>query len=55
MNAFMDGGGKKIESVCKHVPSFMTLTHVETDKYYKISEAYHKVNEAKIRVESIHG
>ena len=51
----MDGGDKKIESVCKHAPRIMALTYVETEKYHKISEAYHKVNEAKICVESIHG
>ena len=43
----MDGGGKKIESICKYVPSIMAQTYTETEKY-KISEAYHKVNKANI-------
>ena len=31
----MDGGGKKIESICKYVPSLYR-------DYHKISESYHK-------------
>ena len=30
----MDGGGKKIESLCKYVPSYMALTYIETEKYH---------------------
>ena len=51
----MNCGGKKIESICKYVPSIMTLTYTETEKYHEVSEVYHKVNEAKIWVKSKHG
>ena len=47
----MDSGGKKIEYICR----VMALTYTETEKYHKISDAYHEVNEAKMWVESIHG
>ena len=48
----MNGGGKKTESNCKCVPRIMALTYIDTEKYHKISEAYHEVNEAKIWVDS---
>ena len=31
----MDGGGKKIESICKCVPSIMALTYIEIEQYHK--------------------
>ena len=55
LNAYLDGGGKKIESICKYVAGIMALTFTEAKKCHKISEVYHKVNEAKIWVKSIHG
>ena len=51
----MDGGGKKIKSFSIYEPGIMALTSTETEKYHKISEVYHKVNEANTWVESIHG
>ena len=49
---FMDGGGKKIEPICKFVPSIKAYTK----KYQKIRAAYYKVNEAKYRLNPyIHG
>ena len=35
--------------------SIMALNYKDTKVYYKISGAYHKVNEAKIYVEVIYG
>ena len=43
---YMDGTGERILSICKYVQSVMALTHIETEKYHKISEVY-IVNEAK--------
>ena len=51
----MDGDVKMFLSICKCVPSIMALTHIGTEKYHGVSEAYHEVNEAKIMNECIHG
>ena len=51
----MDGGDIKIESICKYAPSIMALTYIETEQLHKIREAYHKVSEAKLQVESKYG
>ena len=37
---------KQIESICRYVQSIIALTYTETEKRDKISETYHKVNEA---------
>ena len=49
----MDGSVKMTLSIYKSVPSIMTLTLKGTEKY-EVSEAYHKVNEAKILIKCIH-
>ena len=51
----MDGDVKKFLSIYKCAPIIMALTHIGTDRYHKVSEAYNKVNEAKILIECIHG
>ena len=48
-NPFMDGDGKMIFSICKYVPSIMALTHLKTEKYHRISEAYQGGNKWKNR------
>ena len=42
-------------SIYKCVPSWMTLTHIGTEKYHEVSEVYLIVNEAKLLIECIHG
>ena len=44
----MEESGKMVEFICKYVPSIMAFTYIETEKYHKITEVYHKVNEANI-------
>ena len=41
--------------ICKCFQSIMPVTNIGTEKLHKVSEVYHKVHEAKIKVESIHG
>ena len=43
---YMDDGIKMIMFIYRCVPS---LIHICTEKYHKVSSAYHKVNEAKCR------
>ena len=53
IESIQGGGGRKTDSICKYVPCIMALTYIVIEKY-KISEAYHKVNEAKTWVKVIH-
>ena len=46
LNPYTDGGSEMIVSICKYVQGIMAPTHVETEKFLKISEVYHKVNES---------
>ena len=32
----------------------MALISIGNEKYHKVSEAYHEINDAKISIESIH-
>ena len=50
----MDGDVELFSSIQKCVPYIMALTHVGTEKYHKVSEAYDKFNETK-QVKSIDG
>ena len=51
----MNSGGKKIVYSRTYVPHVMALSYTETKKYHDINDAYHKVNEAKVWIESIYG
>ena len=42
-------------SCYKYGPSIMVLTLIGPEKYHKVSEACHKVDEAKKLIECIHG
>ena len=54
-NPYMDNCIKMFLSIYKYVPSAMALTHIGAEIYHKVSEANHKVKEAKILIECSHG
>ena len=45
---YSGGVGEMILSTYKYEPNFMAITHIETEKFHKMSKAYHKVNKPKI-------
>ena len=46
-NPYSGAVGEMILSTYKYEPKFMAITHVETEKFHKMSKAYHKVNKVK--------
>ena len=55
LNPYIDEAVEMILPICKCLQSIMPVTNIVTEKQHEISEAYHKVNEAKIWLGFIHG
>ena len=53
-NPLRNNGEKMLLSICRKVPNIMALTHLWTEKYHKIIEAYKKDNSSNLHTNAVH-